>query len=104
MGKAIFSILIKFLSVDTIVAIIAKCFSWLIIWARKWDKWTQFKLIVNKINGYTSLLLEVYEDDELTAEEEKRIADALKNEESINKVSDVIIKKLNKEVSTEGTK
>lgn len=39
---------------------------------------------------WIDLFLEVYEDDTLTLEEEQKIADAIKNQTNIEKISDVL--------------
>ena len=92
------SMLINFMTVDNICAIIAKGISALLTYASKkgGKAWDITKDIIVKINGWTSLFLQVFDDDKMTAEEEKTVADAIKNKTEINKVVD-LLKKINKE-------
>ena len=71
---------IKFLSYDALVELIAKAIAYILEYARKHASeggWEKAKTAVKQIKNWTTLLDEVYEDDNLTAEEEKRIEDAI---------------------------
>ena len=54
--------------------------------------WETAKTAITKINLWTSLFLQVYEDDTLDAEDEKKIADAIKKETDIEKLVDILKK------------
>ena len=72
----------KFLSYDTLVETIAKSLAYILEYARtkaSEDTWEKTKTTIKQINNWTTLLNEVYEDDTLTPEEEKKIADAIAN-------------------------
>ena len=47
---------------------------------------------MSKVALWVNLFNEVYEDDKLTAEEEAKIAEAIKNETSVNKISEILKK------------
>lgn len=99
MTKFILSILIKFLDVDTLCSLVAKAIACILAYASKrgGKAWDIAKNIITKINLWTSLFLQVYEDDELTQEDEDIIAKAIKNETDIAKLVDI----LKKEKTTE---
>ena len=72
--------LLKMLSYDTLVEIIAKALAYIMEYARKHSSqegWEKAKVAIKQINTWTGLLNEVYEDDTLTPDEEKKIADAI---------------------------
>jgi hypothetical protein len=50
-------------------------------WASKkgGKAWDIAKTVVTKINLWTSLFLQVYDDDTMTEDEEKLVAEAIKN-------------------------
>lgn len=71
---------LKFVSYQTLVNTIASAIAYILEYARKNatpKAWDNAKIAVKKINNWTTLLNEVYEDDTLTPEEEKRIQDAI---------------------------
>lgn len=73
---------LKFLSYDALVETIAKSLAYILEYARakaSEDAWEKAKSAVKQINNWTTLLNEVYEDDTLTPDEEKKIADAIAN-------------------------
>ena len=73
---------LKFLSYDTLVETIAKSLAYILEYARtkaSEDAWEKAKTTIKQINNWTTLLNEVYEDDTLTPEEEKKIQDAIAN-------------------------
>jgi len=90
MRTAIFSVLVKFFNIDTICMCIGFLLSKLLLWARRLDNWDLLKAIIKKLRGWLDIIDQVIEDDELTEDEEKLIADALKNSRSVNKITDVI--------------
>jgi hypothetical protein len=47
---------------------------------------------MTKVNLWTSLFLQVYDDEELTPEEERKIADAIRKETSVEKLVDILRK------------
>ena len=65
MTSVIMNIALKFLTVDGLCSLAAKIISKLLYWAsKKGDKaWDIAKTIITKINLWTSLFLQVYEDD-----------------------------------------
>ena len=71
---------LKFLSYEALVGLIAQAIAYILEYARThatdggWDK---AKAAVKQIKNWTTLLDEVYEDDTLTPEEEKKIEDAI---------------------------
>ncbi len=93
--SAIYNILIKFLSVDAICKLIARGIAKILETASKkgGETWDKAKSVIKQIHLWCGLFLEVYEDDNLTAEEEEKIAEAIKNQTSIDKVVDILNKK-----------
>jgi len=98
MKKLIIRILFKFLTIENVSALAAKCVVWLLEYARnKGDAhWNRAKEVVRSINNWCSLFLEVYEDDNLTEEEEEKIAEAIKKETSLQTIAEILKKKLKK--------
>ena len=86
--------LVKFLDVDTLCSLVAKAISSILSYASKkgGKSWETAKTAITKINLWTSLFLQVYEDDTLDAEDEKKIADAIKKETDIAKLVDILKK------------
>lgn len=73
---------LKFLSYDALVELIAKALAYILEYARKnasQEAWEKAKEANKKVRAWTTLFEEVYEDDTLTPEEEKKIADAIAN-------------------------
>lgn len=82
MIKWITKLALKFLSYDSLAEIIAKALAYILEYARKKtspETWEKAKEVNTKVKAWTTLLDEVYEDDTLTPEEEKKIADAIAN-------------------------
>ena len=98
MKNFVIKLLFKTLTIDNVSAIAAKCIVWLLEYARnKGDVyWDKAKAVVRKINNWCSLFLEVYEDDELTEEEEAKIAEAISKETDLQTIAEIISKKLQK--------
>ena len=72
--------LLKMLSYDTLVEIIAKALAYIMEYARKHSSeegWEKAKSAIKQVKNWITLLDEVYEDDTLTPDEEKRIQDAI---------------------------
>ena len=86
--------LVKFLDVDTLCSLVAKAISSILAYASKkgGNAWDIAKTAITKINLWTSLFLQVYEDDALDVEDEKKIADAIKKETDIAKLVDILKK------------
>lgn len=95
------TLLLKFLTIDNLCTVLAKIISSLLAYASKrgGKAWDIAKAAIVKVNTWTSLFLQVYDDEKLTAEEEKLIANAIKNKTDIAKIID-IIKKANEEKNT----
>ena len=73
---------LKFLSYDALVEMIAKALAYILEYARKNaspEAWEKAKEANKKVRAWTTLFEEVYEDDTLTSDEEKKIADAIAN-------------------------
>lgn len=85
MNAMLVSFMLKFLSTDALCAIIAKAISRLLAYASKkgGKAWDVSKDVVAKVNVWTSLFMQVYEDDTLDADDEKLIAEAIKKQTSI---------------------
>lgn len=88
------NIILKFLSIDTICSVIAKMIASLLRKASEkgGQSWDKVKAVIVQINTWTSLFLQVYDDDNLTSEEEKLIANAIKEKTPISKITDIIKK------------
>ena len=91
-------LLFQTLTIENISYLAAKCVVWLLEYARnKGDKyWDRAKEVIRNINVWCSLFLEVYEDEELTEEEEKKIADAIQRETKIESIAEILNKRLKK--------
>ena len=80
MMKWLLKLGLKFVSYETLVNVIAASIAYIIDYARRNSSkhgWENAKIAVKKIRNWTTLLDEVYEDDNLTAEEERKIEDAI---------------------------
>lgn len=98
MKTLLIKLLFKTLTIDNISSLAARCIVWLLEYARnKGDKyWDTAKGVIRKINNWCSLFLEVYEDDELTEQEEEKIAEAIQKETSIQSIAEILNKRLKK--------
>ena len=82
MTKWIAKLALKFLSYDALVEIIAKGLAYILEYARTKaspEAWEKAKKANKMVRAWTTLFDEVYEDDTLTSEEEKKISDAIAN-------------------------
>ena len=81
MAKTMTSFLMGFLDVDALCALAAKAIALILSYASKrgGKAWDKAKAAVVKINLWTSLFVQVYEDDTLDEKEEKKIAKAIKS-------------------------
>lgn len=88
-------IVIGWMTPDNISTIVATGIARLLEYARgkSDEKWDKAKSVVNQINCWTGLFMQVYEDDKLTDEEEKLIAEAISNSTAITKIIEIISKK-----------
>lgn len=71
---------LKFVTYDTLVKIIATALAYVLEYARKHSDnggWEKAKKSVHEVKKWVNLFDEVYEDDTLTEEEEKKIEDAI---------------------------
>lgn len=102
MKNFLINLIFKSLTIENISALVAKCIVWLLEFARnKGDAyWDTAKGVIRKINNWCSLFLEVYEDDELTEEDEIKIANAIKNETDIETIAKILQKKIEKRGKT----
>lgn len=98
MKNLLIKLLFKSLTIENISALAAKCIVWLLEYARnKGDKyWDTAKEVIRKINNWCSLFLEVYEDNELTEEEEAKIAEAISKETNVQSIAEILNKRLKK--------
>ena len=94
MTSIIMTIALKFLTVDGLCQLAAKIISNILSWASKkgGTRWDIAKTVITKINLWTSLFLQVYDDDSITESEEKLVAEAIKNQTSIAKLVDILKK------------
>lgn len=99
LNNILLGILAKFITIDNVAALVARLIARLLEYARKRGNpaWEKTKGIVSEVNRYTSLFMEVYSDDTLTDEEEKKIAQAIVQGSNATKISD-ILEKLKAEV------
>ena len=81
MKSIIMAIALKFLTVDGLCQLAAKIISNLLFWASKkgGKSWDIAKSVVTKINLWTSLFIQVYDDDQMSEYEEQKIAKAIAN-------------------------
>lgn len=73
---------LKFLSYDALVELIAKALAYILEYARTKaspEAWEKAKEANRKVRAWTTLFDEVYKDDTLTPDEEKKISDAIAN-------------------------
>ena len=71
---------LKFVSYETLVTVIAQGIAYVLEYARTSSSpegWEKAKSTISKIKNWLNLFEEVYEDDELTPEEEKKIQDEI---------------------------
>ena len=94
MKSIITSLIVSFLSVDTLCQLIAKAIAGVLSYASKkgGKAWDISKAIITKVNLWTSLFIQVYDDEKLTTEEEQAIADAIKHETDIATLVDILKK------------
>lgn len=94
MKKVLLSLVVKWLDIDTLCTLIAKAIASILSYASKkgGKAWDIAKDVITKINLWTSLFMQVYEDDALTNDEEKIIADAIKNETNVDKLIEILKK------------
>lgn len=90
----LYSFLLNFLNADAVCKVIAKCIAKLLETASRkgGDAWDKAKAIIKQVHVWCGLFIEVYDDDNLTEDEEKKIADAIKNQTNIEKIVDIIKK------------
>lgn len=93
MKKLILNIALKFLTPDLIAEFVAKIVVKLLRWANEQKTWDNAKNIMDYLSKLCKLFNEVYEDDELTDEDEKKIQTAILNltdEETIKNILEKI--------------
>ncbi len=98
MTTLIISTMMKFLDVDTLCTLVAKAIACILSYASKkgGKAWDIAKNVITKINLWTSLFMQVYEDDNMSEDDEKLIAEAIKKETSIDKLVDILKKESDK--------
>ena len=94
MATLIISTMMKFLDVDTLCTLVAKAIACILSYASKkgGKAWDIAKNVIIKINLWTSLFMQVYEDDNMSEDDEKLIAEAIKKETDIAKLVDILKK------------
>ncbi len=94
--NVILSFLIGFCSVDTISSLFAKMIVKLMEYARNkgGNAWDVAKKVLQKVKVWIDLFLQVYDDDNLTEDEEKMIAEAIRNQTDIQKIVDILKEKV----------
>lgn len=98
MKSMVMSFFMKFLDTDVLCSLIAKAIAAILSHASKrgGKAWDVAKTAIVKVNLWTSLFLQVYEDETLSAEDEKLIAEAIKKETDVEKLVDIIKKNADK--------
>ena len=98
---------LKFVSYETIVGVMAAGIAYIMEYARNKaskDGWEKAKAAMKKIKVWVNLFDEVYEDDTLTEEEEKKIEEAIKQGTIAESIYNIIKnKKAPKKKSTKKT-
>ena len=86
-----------FLDVDTLCTLIAKAIACILAYASKkgGKAWDIAKEAIVKINIWTSLFIQVYDDETLSPEEEQLVANAIKKETDVAKLVDILKKETN---------
>ena len=98
MTKWIVKIALKFVSYETVVNLIAQGIAYLINYARtnaSEEAWDKAKTTIKEIRKWTTLFDEIYEDDKLTEDEEKKIQEAISNCTATESIYDLIKGKKN---------
>lgn len=93
MTKWLIKIGLKFLSYDALVGVIASAMAYILEYARSKATpvaWNNAKGAVKQIRNWATLFDEVYEDDTLTDEEEKRIQDAIAECTAVTSIYSII--------------
>ena len=93
MTKWLIKIGLKFLSYDALVGVIASAMAYILEYARSKATpvaWDNAKGAVKQIRNWATLFDEVYEDDTLTDEEEKRIQDAIAECTAVTTIYNII--------------
>lgn len=93
MTKWLIKIGMKFLSYDALVGIVASAMAHILEYARKKATpaaWDNAKDAVRQIKNWSTLFDEVYEDDTLTDEEEKRIQDAIAECTAVSSIYNIL--------------
>ena len=101
MQTLISSLLVKFLDTDALCALVAKAIAKILAYASKkgGKAWEIAKNAIAKINVWTSLFMQVYEDDTLDANDEALIAEAIKKQTDIEDLINVLKKAASKDES-----
>ena len=91
---AMIGVLIKAISVENVAKILAFCISKLLKYASKkgGNAWDKTKVVMVNAENWIHLFNETYEDDEMTPEEELKVAEAIKNLTSVKKIAELIEK------------
>ena len=87
---------LKFVTYDTLVKIIATALAYVLEYARKHASkggWEKAKKSVHEVKKWVNLFDEVYEDDTLTEEEEKKIEDAIADCTAVASIYKILLNK-----------
>ena len=71
--KLLERLLIKLITPERIVALVASLIVKLLKWARSKNEWDKGLEIVKAVNHLTALFMDIYNDDALTEEDEEKI-------------------------------
>lgn len=87
--------LVRFLTLDQLSKILATCVAWALRYAsrRGGKAWDKSKAVLKSAGQWIDLFNEVYEDDMLDADEEAKIALAIKNMTAAKKIAEILEKK-----------
>ena len=94
MTKLLIKTLFSFVTIENVSYIIAKCIAYILRWASKkgGKNWDKAKAIIKNVEKWSHIFNEVYDDDNLSANEEEQIASALENSTTINSISELLKK------------
>lgn len=90
---------LKFVSYETLVTVLAQGIAYVLEYARTSSSpegWEKAKSTIAKVRGWLNLFDEVYEDDELTQDEEKKIQEEIASCSVTGSIYDLLQGKKNK--------
>lgn len=106
MTSIVMAIALKFLTVDGLCQLAARVIANLLSWASKkgGKAWDISKDVITKINTWTSLFIQVYDDDTMSEEEEAIVAKAIKDRTQIAKLVDILKNPIEEQAAKEVAK